>query len=1839
MPTLTDYERALEQKQANDRQSQLLSMKKFGAEQAIYNKDTVLYNSMFPAKADYSLTDFKSDDFGSSRFDERAYSLSDYVDPTDLRAREQSGIGQFANALVKTAVTTATTAANMINAATFAPLYGTFGGSFIDNPVSRMLVGIEKEMEEMFPNYRSNLDNELPWYRKMDTINFWADDIMKNIGFSMGSVLAAKGATKLLMTGVRELTKKSYASGFRALGKSFNSKLYGSEIRKVLSQEAKTLGDNVSKRQILDKLGRISKAEDIVASVTGSILGALGESQYEALNAVIDFTEKNKGKLDRWFASNDGYIRMMYDAAGGLDEDGNPISYEDFKQTKYDEAVNEIDVQAHKVGNSVFGYEFALLSATNFSTFRRFFSGGFKNYNPLTYNVSLGATARNEISSKIGKRILDDGTKEAFNKYTKLKKTLELLSPMIVEGPVEEMGQNFINKASEYNYGSYLNEHIGFLLNSEYNHQAVDPINAISVGAARSYGDASQWLDGFAGAIFGLAGVPGIKRNESYKAKPEEGPDNRSKGEKNKYSLNAIPFFTSEGSIRQKFKEIQDRDKLINETVAAVNDFIKSPEQQNKFRTAVLNIAYADKMKKSLEAKDIVEYKDAEQQELMNIVAAFSNAGMNDVLDEYIDSIGNNLSDEKIAEIKDMLSEEEKDKPLPEIRKRIQKEVSDVKKLINDYRDVHDQVNLVYGSTFTPRETDVLASMLALADYKNNRATEILDNYDELFAGGLKGKTMAEKTETVVSLLGLDDKAWDNNEKLPEEARKKLAEDTYAGFMKKLPNEWNVVKKHMAFQDIFDAYRNILGARIFNNEFAAMVSNPQLMNRMFKKMFNDHLGEEEQKAVENILKKLTEAKTSKEVENIYNSLGDDNIGNTVKSRMDLIENESVKSFIQTKKLKDLHDNVVSSLKSGAEPLASYFGISVSDVDDIADKLGRANAEDAVETLNNLYQNETNEGKKKLISHALSLYNMQRAVSETKTEANTEVTEDDLKKEDELNTRKKEIDAFLNEDAFKNVVNTFWRNENEKSCFVAKGKFTNVMTFALNDDMKLTAGLVNDLYYNRIYFSFVLESNGATKRAVVTIDDKTAYNKERHFNPVSVRNDITEAIMQLTGSENTAELNKLSNTITNRLWYNPFNENTVEYLKKNSFDGFLGLFDITENKAEEQPQKTEEEKQAERKKLGDSLAKTIRDEANRKYHAQQDVIDEIDNIPLSEYEKYGDLETLRKTAVKTRDDIELLRKLPLLKRQDNTEDMYTEENIDELYRLLNNINSVKLIAIPEKKDILQQSPKSENNKSGGDLFSEKPYTKYDHQWQNLAPVTEYDLPDNDVLDPFGEELSTERTEKSAKARKIDGYNIDSYIRQDLKDANAYENMFYLQEGDVIHFVPVQESSSKETIDMLSRWYGDELPYHAVDSKGRIVGMIVPDYHGSLYDKIKRNKKATVKIKAKFASKSTFKPRGNSPATPSADKHIMFFVTMKGVVVLSEGDVDNYRRQYGFTDKEYADVVNEIKKLYEAGRLEYGSAYRILDRGDHFRKGPGNTLHYYWDKLSLIQTSSLPEGMTQAIADRAAQLLGDAPTAQTVASVNSFLRMVLATGYNVYSEIKLQKNIEGNYRLVAEINTPDGRGGVNTETIDLIEVGQNFRNDFKNLLDDNNLQANVPGGIVISFNANTLDSTDHTGIGINNVSLRNTMRTYMTTDIPVNINAEMDTSSVNEGSNEETHVPDEVVDEIETKTVTFDGESEDEVAKRTESLRAVRQQFEETIPDYGSKIAQLGLNTSDMQEFVSNFISNKENGLATVQEAFLKELGIVDSSNMDMRIFFATIGADFDNKQQMEELLGC
>ena len=90
--------------------------------------------------------------------------------------------------------------------------------------------------------------------------------------------------------------------------------------------------------------------------------------------------------------------------------------------------------------------------------------------------------------------------------------------------------------------------------------------------------------------------------------------------------------------------------------------------------------------------------------------------------------------------------------------------------------------------------------MLALADYKNNRATEILDNYDELFVGGLKGKTMAEKTEALVSLLGLDDKAWDNNEKLPEEARKKLAEDTYAGFMKKLKKNTAYSKEATTWQ-------------------------------------------------------------------------------------------------------------------------------------------------------------------------------------------------------------------------------------------------------------------------------------------------------------------------------------------------------------------------------------------------------------------------------------------------------------------------------------------------------------------------------------------------------------------------------------------------------------------------------------------------------------------------------------------------------------------------------------------------------------------------------------------------------------------------------------------------------------------------------------------------------------------------------------------------------------------------------------------------------------------------------------------------------------------------------
>ena len=184
-----------------------------------------------------------------------------------------------------------------------------------DNEISNALSDINKKMEEWLPNYRTQAEIEGPWYKNLDTMNFWADTFIKNLGFTVGALYSGAAWTK----------------GLRAL--------------KILK----------------GGLGH---------GVVGSLMSAINEGRVEANHNVGDWLELQTMQLEdakqkalRGLSTDD----PLYYANIALIENS-------FAKQKQD-----LNDRAAAMGNGILLANTILLSYNNFKTFGKIYSQGAKN--------------------------------------------------------------------------------------------------------------------------------------------------------------------------------------------------------------------------------------------------------------------------------------------------------------------------------------------------------------------------------------------------------------------------------------------------------------------------------------------------------------------------------------------------------------------------------------------------------------------------------------------------------------------------------------------------------------------------------------------------------------------------------------------------------------------------------------------------------------------------------------------------------------------------------------------------------------------------------------------------------------------------------------------------------------------------------------------------------------------------------------------------------------------------------------------------------------------------------------------------------------------------------------------------------------------------------------------------------------------------------------------------------------------------------------------------------------------------------------------------------------------
>ena len=534
-------------------------------------------------------------DYGNSRYDtKQGATLDEMLNYQDLRGQRQSGIAKLGAGIGKGVALAGTTLID----GTLGLFYGVGQGlaegrisALWDNDVSNALQDINKSLEEILPNYRTQEEMDRPWYRNLGTMNFWADSVIKNLGFTVGAFYSGMAWTK----------------AFKAMG-------------------------------ILQK--------GMSAQVVGSFMSGLNEGRIEANNGQRDFLELENMKIDdaieqrkkAVFADNSMTDDEKISALMQLDQDGENLKQDALKR-------------AHQMGLTTLIGNTVLLTASNMWQFGKLYSRGFANHAKVKAAAEAATKAAGKkVDAIVGEiptameegarmKAADEMMKKVGNRYLanitgKGKAALKGASNGLAEG-FEEMNQQWIQSgAGEWFSPDSPDAYYEALVNHQSQLDTQGCLTGLAKGFTESYGDGSQWEQFAVGALTGLFGMPTFGRVNNADA--------------NTYIGRGKAIGIS-GGIFGEMRSIAEQNRVNEATANTMNKYLDKIEQQTSH--FVQSKSFTDAMDGWAESKNTFEYQNASDNDDFAAIAAFARAGRMDDLREIIGQDFENISDEELASI------------------------------------------------------------------------------------------------------------------------------------------------------------------------------------------------------------------------------------------------------------------------------------------------------------------------------------------------------------------------------------------------------------------------------------------------------------------------------------------------------------------------------------------------------------------------------------------------------------------------------------------------------------------------------------------------------------------------------------------------------------------------------------------------------------------------------------------------------------------------------------------------------------------------------------------------------------------------------------------------------------------------------------------------------------------------------------------------------------------------------------------------------------------------------------------------------------------------------------
>lgn len=387
--------------------------------------------------------------WGDSMFDEPYANEEDYQNNLqDIRATNQPWYSKLGAGIAKGVALAGTTfldgTVGLIAGIGTAIGEGRISGIW-DNEVSNSLSELNRELETALPNYMTKEEQENPWYKNIGTMNFWANSVIKNLGFTVGAF---------------------YSGG-------------------VWTKALKGIG------WLKGAMG---------AKVVGSTLSAVNEGRIEANNNSYDFLELQNREIDDMVERRREEILASDDTEAH--KNANLILLDESANRLREDAKERADAMGLTtlIGNTI------LLSLDNYAQFGKLYARGFKNARGLSSGITKAAEEM--AAEEAGKNVIKQGSKYAWKDITKKQALMKGLRNGLLEGN-EEMAQAFIAETAGnmQSYDSP-DAYYEALTDQNAQLKTKDFLTSVTEGFVNTYGNGDRWEEFAVGAFTGLLGMP-----------------------------------------------------------------------------------------------------------------------------------------------------------------------------------------------------------------------------------------------------------------------------------------------------------------------------------------------------------------------------------------------------------------------------------------------------------------------------------------------------------------------------------------------------------------------------------------------------------------------------------------------------------------------------------------------------------------------------------------------------------------------------------------------------------------------------------------------------------------------------------------------------------------------------------------------------------------------------------------------------------------------------------------------------------------------------------------------------------------------------------------------------------------------------------------------------------------------------------------------------------------------------------------------------------------------------------------------------------------------------------